>query len=284
MPQAESVAATCAVHEGAQSIATCARCGNFVCPLCLDDQSGLPDHCGPCRVRAGGGKIVWERGEGNWLGRWWRTTREVLLQPTNTIERSRPGSLGAAIGYALLTASLIGTALGALGACTLGTLGLLGVFDDALADAGGYFQRYFFITLFAMILIYPIFVVLGIILSVAFRTTAFHLTAMLVGGRGSYGDSLWSACYLHAIMLTVLPMVVLQQIPLVGAAITLLGWLLVETWIALQLTTVARRYHGLADGRAAIAGWAGFIAVVLLFTSCCLFFMMVGFMEASRMM
>ena len=29
-----------------------------------------------------------------------------------------------------------------------------------------------------------------------------------------------------------------QQIPLVGIGLWLLGWLLVETWIAIQLTTV----------------------------------------------
>ena len=278
-PQTQT-SAMCAVHEGAQSHAVCGRCGNFVCPLCLDDTGPLPDRCAECREREGGGQIAWERDEGNWLGRWWRTTRDVMTRPTDTIERCRPGSTPLALGYAALTAAILGTILGGLGACAVAAIGALGIFDQVLAEAGAALPPgLFYAVLAAVVLIYPILAIIGAATSIVFRTIIFHLTAVLLGARGGFGDSLWSVCYLHAIMLVVLPMLLLQQIPIVGVAVSLLSTLLMETWYALQLTTVARRYHGLSAGRAAMAGWASFLVAVALFTSCCVFFAAVGFMD-----
>lgn len=272
--------AMCAVHEGAQSHAVCGRCGNFVCPLCLDDTGPLPDLCAECREREGGGQIAWERVEGNWLGRWWRTTRDVLTRPTHTIERARPGSLPLALGYAALTAAILGTILGGIGACAVGASGALGIFDQLLADAGETVPReLFYAVLAAVVLVYPILAIVAAATSIVFRTSIFHVTAILLGARGGFGDSLWSVCYLHAIMLVVLPMLVLQQIPVVGLAVSLLSMLMMETWYALQLTTVARRYHDLPAGRAAMAGWASFLVLVALFASCCVFFALLATLD-----
>lgn len=43
------MSATCAVHAGAASIGTCARCGAFACAACFDASTGW---CAACRARS----------------------------------------------------------------------------------------------------------------------------------------------------------------------------------------------------------------------------------------
>ncbi|MBX3274720.1 MAG: hypothetical protein KF729_30920 [Sandaracinaceae bacterium] len=257
----------CASHEGAQSTGTCARCGNFVCPLCLDELSALPDHCEACREREGGGLIAFERGDVGLFARWGRTTRDVLLSPTRTFEAVRPGSLGASMGYVALT----GLGIGSVFAMCIGSLIVViaaaGLVGDAFPDAE---PAVFLGVLVAAAFFYVIMFPLVLITSACVRATIFHLAARLGGGRADYATSLWATGYLHAIALAYLPLVVLQQIPVVGVFVGLLGHLAVEVFYALQLTTAARRYHQLADGRAALAGWSGFLVIVVLGITCCL--------------
>ncbi|HEY8432645.1 MAG TPA: hypothetical protein VIL20_29945 [Sandaracinaceae bacterium] len=101
----EAPAPLCAVHPDARAQGTCARCGNFVCSKCLDPDGALPSHCKACREREGQDTMAWERTDANWLSRWWRTTRAIVLRPGETFARAQPGRTGRALGYAAVTGS-----------------------------------------------------------------------------------------------------------------------------------------------------------------------------------
>lgn len=260
-------AALCATHEGAQSTGTCARCGNFVCPLCLDEFSGLPDHCEACREHEGGGIIAFEREDLGFLKRWFQTTRDVLLSPTRTFETTRPGSIGASLGYVAFTGVAMGGTMAVCGGCAVGMLGVTGAFAEVLP--AGQDTAYFYGVLVAALASYLLLMPLGLILSAVIRSAVFHAVAKVLGAQGGYGASLWATSYLHAVSLVWMPLAVLQQIPILGPFISLAAWIGIEAYYALQLTTVARRYHGLTDGRAAAAGWAGFLTVTVLGGLCC---------------
>jgi hypothetical protein len=259
----------CAVHEGAPATGTCERCGNFVCPLCLDTRVLSDLRCAACRARGGTGQIPWESGEGSWAARWWQTCRAVIFQPTHTFSATRPGSVGAALGFVAVTGAFMGVLLGALGACALGALlGLgslseIGVGPDMMVGV-----------LIAVIVIYPILVPIGLLFSVALRALIYHAGIAMFGGQGGIGTSFWVVSYLHAIHLTALPLLVIQQIPIIGPLIGLAAYVGIEIYYALVLTNAARNYHGLEGGRASLAGWLGFIVMAVLATTCCLFAMM----------
>lgn len=259
--------ALCAAHEGAQSTGTCARCGNFVCPLCLDEFSGLPDHCEACREREGGGIIAFEREGIGLLSRWWMTTRDVVTQPTRTFETTRVGAVQRALGYAALTGAMIGLVISACGGCALGLLAGSGYLGEAMPDGE---DATFAGVLAVALVLYVVIIPAGLLLSSVLRAGVFHAVARLLGGEASFATSLWATSYLHAISLVWLPTAVLQQIPLIGPLLGLGVTLLTEAFYALQLTTVARHHHRLPDGRAALAGWAGFLTFTVLAGVCCL--------------
>ncbi len=261
-------AAICAVHEAMHASGTCERCGNFVCVLCLEPFGPLPGYCEACRERGGGGAIAWERDEGGWWSRWWQTTRDVIFRSRDTFASVRPGSVGAALGYVTVTGALIGVVVSALLGCMIGVMGMAGIFDEiAGADLGG--PALAGITV-AVVLLYPVMVVLGMLISVGIRTLIYHGAVAMMRGTGGFGASFWTVCYLHAIQLAMLPLAVLQQIPFIGPLIGLAGYGAMETFMAFQLTHCARDYHGLEGGRAAFAGWSAFIVAAVLGVTCCL--------------
>ena len=55
-PVNEDSGAPCAYHTGNQAVVSCARCGSFICQLCVTLIAGQ-DHCPPCfeRMHASGG-------------------------------------------------------------------------------------------------------------------------------------------------------------------------------------------------------------------------------------
>jgi len=268
-------APVCATHEGAQSTGTCARCGNFVCPLCLDEDSALPGHCEDCREREGGGRILWERtDEGSWFSRWWRTTRDVILQPTRTFEEARPGSLGAAAMYLATTGGLMGAVAALLVGCLLGVVVLLMGADGGLPGDldGGEAGAVGLLVVVCVVASY-VFIIPAVLVVMAFvRGTVFHVAALAMGGQGSYGDSLWAAFYLHGVYVLQIPLAVIQQVPFIGPMIALLALLAYEVFFSLQLTTAANRYHQLEGGRATFAGWAVFLFAVVMGCGVCVLF------------
>jgi hypothetical protein len=46
----------CAIHPDAEALATCARCGSFMCAECRDGD--LPTHCAACASRLGASRFV----------------------------------------------------------------------------------------------------------------------------------------------------------------------------------------------------------------------------------
>jgi hypothetical protein len=257
----------CAAHPNAPSTGTCGRCGNFLCPRCVDILADHDDWCAACRERAGGNKMPWEREEGSALRRWWDTTRAMFSSPGMTFERTEPGSLKKALSFNALVGLIYGAVMaGLLGLATVGLLALPGdaardLRDPAVATG-----------VFALILLaVPLGGVLGSLLAAAVRAGVFYLATQLCGGGGEARTALWATSYLGAAQLALLPLQIVQQIPLLGPFLGLLGYLFFEVYFALQLTKVAERYCGLTQGKAVFAGWAGFLVLAALMMSCCLF-------------
>ena len=270
--------ARCAVHEDAQATGTCVRCGNYVCPLCLDPSSDRDDMCDACRDRVGADIIPWERDDGSIFARWGRTVSTMVLRPSDTFERTQPGSWASALGFASLTGAFIGIVFTVLGICAVGLLAAVGGFDilrddPAFAEMGSGFVTALVV---AALLLYPLITVLMTDLIVVVRALLFHLPVALMDGKGGLGASMWATSYLSAVHLAWLPLAVLQQVPFIGPLLGLFGYLVIEIWYALALTTVARRYHGLEGGRATFAGWFPFLAFFALTISCCVLGMLLA--------
>lgn len=85
----------CAVHDGASSVGTCARCGNFVCTECR----AWNDRCRTC----GPPPLAWEswRNPLRAVPSLFRTAWKVLTIDAATIAAvARPGLVGRPIGFA----------------------------------------------------------------------------------------------------------------------------------------------------------------------------------------
>lgn len=264
-------AAQCAVHEDAQATGTCGRCGNFVCPLCLDPLADRDDWCEACRERAGGNRMAWEREEGGIWGRWWQTTRDVLFSPTLTFDRARPGSVGQALLYNALTGVIVGAVFTALGVCALGALAALGGLEELAADPGfsALGGEAVLAMLMVLILLSPLFTALYTLFLVGVRGLVYYIAILVVGGGGEARYPFWTVSYLGAMNVSMIPLQIIQQIPILGPILGLVLLLAIEVWYALQLTRAAERYHGLEGGRATFAGWAFFLLMTLLGISCC---------------
>lgn len=263
-----AAAASCAAHEGAQATGTCARCGSFVCPLCLDARSVFPDDCAACRERRGAVLMAWERPEDGWPRRWARTVRDLIVRPTATFERTRPGGWIAPIAFNAVTALMVGVTVTVILACLVG-----GVFVarllPALAELDGADERAMVAGLAALLALYPLGFVVSGLLTHAIVAGVFHLATRLLDGTGSVATSAWAVGYLSVGQLAMLPLSVASYVPVLGPFLALLGYVSVGVWLAVHLTTVARVHHGLEGGRALLAGWAPFLVAVGLATAGC---------------
>lgn len=267
MMGAEPGLAVCAAHEDAQATATCARCGNNVCPLCLELDSALPDHCGACRARVGGGQMAWEREGLPWLRRWLLTTREVLLRPTDTFERCAPGPWTASLAYAAVTGALQAAVQFCFLLCGAGCLLAAGLWEETIGPEGR--EPLFVWIMVGVLVAYPLMVVGFHLLLVVVRGALFHAGVMVSGGGEGFAVSFWGAGYVHAIQLATLVAAILGNLPLIGPLITLFVYLAIEVWTALQLTTIARVRHHLTPQRATLAGWTPFLVFSAIGVGCC---------------
>lgn len=268
-PAFEPAAPQCAVHPNAQAHGTCARCGNFVCPLCLDPYGPLPEHCEACREREGAGAMAWERDDGSWLSRWWRTTRDVVFRPGETFARARPGRTGAAVGYAAVTGALIGCVGAVLMAMGLALMFAFG-FPVFSADGMEESPAVVLGLMVGMTVGYPIASTLWFVLAVLLRAGIYHAAVALLGGRGGFSASLWTNSYLHGLYVAIVPLTVIQQVPIIGPIIGAFAYIALEAIMAVQLTRAAERYHGLEGSRATLAGWSLVLLGVVLGIACCL--------------
>ncbi len=247
--------ASCAAHAGAQATGTCERCGNFLCPLCTDlfEEDGW---CEACRERAGG-RVPFEREEdGGLLYRWYATARAFVFSPRDTLDRTRPGSLQAALMHNALTGVFSGLIAGGLGLCLVAVLARM--VSRELDDVA--------VAVLVMSLAAPLVMPVYTLLATAVRGTVYYVALVLVGG-GDARAAYWVTAYLGSMHLAHYPIAMLQRLPIVGAPAGLLLQLGVEVWYALQLTHAAERYHGLTGGKATFAGWAGFVVLACLVLS-----------------
>ncbi|MGE0789907.1 MAG: hypothetical protein AB7S26_29810 [Sandaracinaceae bacterium] len=263
--------AVCAVHHDAQAVGTCGRCGNFVCPLCLDPIADEETWCESCRQHAGGNRIAWERTDGGLLGRWYKTTRDVLLSPQMTFERARPGALMESVTYNAMTGVFIGLPLGLLVAAIVALFAALGQSDPYGLGNDPDFEGPAMV-LGAVLIFFAMPVVMAIVnlVTVAIRGIVYYLALLVMGAQVDAAVPFWTVAYASGAMsVAYVPIQIIQQIPIIGPIIGLLGYLAMEVWYALTLTMTAQHHHGLSQGRAAMAGWAYFIVFAALIGSCC---------------
>ncbi|MEC7519045.1 MAG: hypothetical protein VYE22_04220 [Myxococcota bacterium] len=266
-PTPETTVAVCAAHEGAAATGTCARCGNNVCPACLEPDGALPDHCESCRERVGGGVIPWERAGEPWFRRWLNTTRQMLLRPTDTLEGCAPGPWTAAFGYAAVTGGAVAAVQTSLLLCGAGCLLAFGMWESVIGPEAQ--DPLFAAIAIGVAVAYPLILVGWHLFMVGMRALIFHAGVAISGGGRGLAVSVWGTSYVHAIQLTTLVAAILGNLPVVGPVISMLVYLAIEVWTAIQLTTLARVRHDLPPNRAALAGWMPFLVFTVLGLGCC---------------
>jgi hypothetical protein len=249
-PRAVVTIPQCAVHEDAHSTQSCARCGNYACPLCLDPVSVFPEYCAACRAREGATKIAWERGDAGAFRRFWRTARDILLRPGLTFDRAEPGSPWRALSYAAIVGALNGLGL------VLAVLTAFAIyFYTRDLDRSPILRAYFVIFPCTALVLGPL---MSAIQSVALSfvyALIYHLGVRIAGGRGRFGASLWATAYLHAIWLPWLVLLPLHTVPLLGNVASIVMLLAVLLWTSIRLTQIGQRYHELSFGRAVATAW-----------------------------
>ncbi len=94
--------ARCATHPEQPALQPCARCGTFYCSACLEKASDGQLYCVQCRSRRG---LAWDqREEHGVLRAWFLTSKDLMLEPTQTLEKApRDGSIGSSLLFALLS-------------------------------------------------------------------------------------------------------------------------------------------------------------------------------------
>lgn len=252
-----ALGAVCAVHDAA-AIRTCARCGNNVCERCLDHEALRDDLCEACRERVGGGApLPWETADGSWWRRWLVTARGLVLAPVRTIEGAAAGDWRRALTFA----ALVG---GAQAIAPLGVVLYRGWSSYVRPPRPGVALG---------VAVVWLSLLLGAALAqigwAALRGLAFHLAARLSGSRRGWRVSLWSAGYAHGAYLLTAGLFALELVPApVRGLLVLLLLLGVEALVAIGLVAAARVHHRLPFGRAAFAGWAPFLALLVLGAGC----------------
>lgn len=246
--------ALCAVHTTQQAFATCARCGNYACAYCLGDR----DVCAACVARDLGDVVPWERKDLPVYARFWRTTREVITQPSRFFGELRSTSTGAALTYAaLVPLLLVGVVVLPLGLC-----GFAAFAAAARSRVGAGEAAILLVIAVGLPLAAPAFTLVGTLL----RSVVFHVAAKAAGGRGTFDVSLRACAYMAAFLYVSALANVLGIVPFCGPFLVLGVFLVDLAWSGFVLTVVARERHGLAGARAALAGWlpSALLGLVLL--------------------
>ncbi len=129
--------AVCSVHPELASLHACARCGSFACAQCLRRSERNELLCVACDARAPTGQVPWDmREELGTLRAFWNTCLDILLRPTPTFERLKPGgTVGGSLGFAALC-SLAGILTTALSYMALMAVGATAMEGDTVNPAG----------------------------------------------------------------------------------------------------------------------------------------------------
>jgi hypothetical protein len=111
-PPARAASAVCAAHADRAASMSCDRCGNFLCGECAQPSPwGFETYCTDClsklEAEGGGGRIPWEDRSGFFLGRYWRTVKQVLTTPDDFFRRMPARGLVPAITFQYHTMAYI---------------------------------------------------------------------------------------------------------------------------------------------------------------------------------
>jgi len=259
MTESRSETATCAVHAGQPAFVTCRACGAPACEYCLGE-GATGDLCDVCaRKDSGGGVIAWERRDLPVARRFLRTLAEVLGRSGTTFAELRPGSVGAALGYAALVWALTSLfALFLVAPCAVMTA--LG-WQTPLTAAGTAIVP----IMVGLLCGGPVLAAVEGVIAALVIGVMFHLAARALGGRGDLASGVRAAAYGQTIVILWAPLTLTLLVPVLGAVALALGVLAQLAWGAHVLSTVAATGHGLRGGRALAAGAApSMLALVLI--------------------
>ncbi len=259
----------CGVHpERPARERPCERCGAFACDACFDEEP-LPDAldassgearlCRSCRERTGRGPVPWEDLRLSLGGRLGGTIARALLHPVATFEAIGEGDLGRAASFSIV-ATLTGYAP-VLALVALG-FGLVMAFMPGTTPVA---EGLPVAMLCGVLSILPAAIVAFSLFTDLVFAVVLHVTAVVLGGRGSFEGSLRGALYTSAVRVVLAPLSIFMFIPLLGPLLSLVVRVGMLVWCGFALAGTARRVHHLDPSRAALAGAAAPLAIALLF-------------------
>jgi len=234
VPQGVPQGAVCATHVDAPAVATCRRCGTFVCAACVV-AGPLGTMCGACAPKIG--RTPWEeRAQIGWFAAWTRTAKATLLDPTGFF-RTHPADFGygSPVLWAMLNAliggffsMLWGLAQTAIGMSLAGSNPMVG----AMLGGGG---ENLVITV-ATFLLAPLIVVVSLFVMAGIT----HACLAMVGGANrSFDTTFRTLAYCQTTQL-------FQVVPILGP-------LAAFVWnIVIEIQGLAAA-HGTSTGKAAAA-------------------------------
>lgn len=234
--------ARCAVHEEADAVFVCGRCGTFGCLACVfagtDRGTAI---CRACAARGLPEPIPWERRrELGWIRAFWQTTKLVSAQPTRffATPTTESGLLGPML-YAVL-AYTVGLALQLLsmGLAMVVTGGGLALFGEP--TGGAVLATYglcFGVGMLPFTLAsYPVYAILGALTAGGLG----HGTLVLFKARtASFEQSLRAVCFANA--------------PYFWTWVPCVGWFLSWPWVWAAEVIALRETHRTGTDKAAFA-------------------------------
>lgn len=226
------------------------------CPYCAEPIMATARKCPHCKSildpavraqmegRAAGatvGNVPWEETDGNVFGRYWRTWAGALFRPNEFfLGCPKGGGHGPPLTYGMMAGFQM-----LIPICALLLLGL----TPALMAGGSRGAAVGFGALCGVFAVYAIFIPIGVIVGLYLWSGIYHLCAAMLGGRGTFGDTMrimsyssYSTCWFGII-------------PYCGALAAMI-------WNAVIAYFGFRHLHGMSTGRA--------VAAVLLPTLLCL--------------
>lgn len=236
--------AACARHpETPARAAPCARCGDFLCERCFSHEEERT--CLRCVQRTGADRIAWERPGRGLARRFAQTSLALAFSPAESAtEIARGGRLGSAVLYLLGVALAAGLAHGVLAIAVFVAFGL---FDDPL---------FYGLALLGALVQLPIAWALGLGAMGGLAACAYHLSARVLGGVGSFESSARAVLYQSGLSLWLVPASILGVVPVLGLLANAAAILMLLFISLLSLHVVARQAHALSSTRAWLAASA----------------------------
>jgi hypothetical protein len=279
-----AVAPRCAVHPDVDAQAEpCERCGAFACDVCFglvgDEPVSADRLCKSCRDRVGHGHVAWEDPMLGFWARLFGTTRDALTEPTRTFRAIGDGSLGPAASYGLTTMLVGYGPLFALFMLAVAAIVFLGMGE--LADRAGVEEIGWALVCVLPVVLPAMMVAFSFFCDLYFAVV-FHVTAMLLGGKGSFESSLRASLYTGAVRMVLVVLGPFLFVPLFGSVLNLAYRIFALAWCSYALAGAAKRVHRLDDGPALVAGAAPAVSVVLLFVGIFTVAVVVGLSSVLR--